>query len=89
MTYEEDPEDLDFKIKADGRYAQILIKFTDFSRSDKEAEKLIESLGMHIVSKSRLSMYWVLFTLNVRDMRDAALKLTERGFIVKGINALP
>jgi hypothetical protein len=89
MTYEEDPEDLDHQIKADQRYAQILIKTTDFSRSDKEAEKLIEGLGVNIVSKTRLSTYWVLFTLNVRDMRDAALKLTEHGFTVKGINALP
>jgi len=39
--------------------------------------------------QNRLSTYWVLFKLNVRDMRDAALKLTEHGFTVKGINALP
>ena len=89
MTYEEDPEDLDHKIKADGNYAQLIIKITDFSISDREAEKLIESLGINIVSKRSLSMSWVIFTLNVRDMRDAALKLTEHGFTVKGINALP
>jgi hypothetical protein len=87
MIYEEDREELNFQIKADRRYAQILIKVTDSSLSDKEAEKLIESLGVHIVSKSRLSTHWVLFTLNLRDMRDAALKLTEHGFTVEGINA--
>jgi len=90
MTYyEENSKELDLEIKPDRRYAQILIKITDSSISDKEAERLMESLGVHIVSKSRLSTYWVLFTLNVRDMRDAALKLTEHGFTVKGINALP
>jgi hypothetical protein len=89
MTYEESLEELDVEIKADRRYAQILIKITDLLKSDKEAENIIESLGAHIVAKTRLSPYWVLFTLNVRDMRDAALKLTEHGFIVKGINALP
>jgi hypothetical protein len=88
MTYEESLQELDVEIKADHRYAQILIKITDLSKSNNELEKLIESLGVHIVAKSRLSTYWVLFTLNVRDMRDVALKLTEHGFIVKGINAI-
>jgi len=89
MTYKEDSEDFDHRIKADRRHAQILIRTTDLPRSDKEAEKLIESLGINIVSKSRFSTNWILFILNVRDMRDAALKLTERGFTVKGINAMP
>ncbi|MBM4278456.1 MAG: hypothetical protein FJ130_11355 [Deltaproteobacteria bacterium] len=89
MTYHEDDEELDHGIKADQKYAQILIKMNDLSISEREAEELIESLGLQIVSKNRLSTYWVLFKLNVRDMRDAALKLTEHGFIVKGINALP
>lgn len=89
MTYEEDREELDFEIKPDRRYAQILIKITDSSISDKEAEKLIEGLGINIISKSRHSTYWVLLKLNLKDMREAALKLTEHGFTVKGINALP
>ena len=88
MTYEEDSEELDVEIKPDGRYAQILIKITDSSRSEKEAEKIIENLGVRILSRTGLSGHWVLFTLNVKDMRGAALILTEHGFIVKGVNAL-
>jgi len=89
MFYEETLEELSHEVKADKTHAQLLIKMTDSSRSAEEAEKIIEGLGVHVVEKSRLSTYWVLFTLNVRDMRDAALKLTEHGFNVKGINALP
>jgi hypothetical protein len=87
--YEENSEELDLEIKTDRRYAQIPIKITDSSRSDKETKKLIESLGVHSISMSRLSAYWVLFTLNPRNTRNAALRLTEHGFILKGINALP
>ena len=89
MAYEKDIGNLDHEIEPDPRYARVLVKIADSSGSDKEAEKLIETLNIHIVSKTRLSIDWVLFTLNVRDMRDAVLKLSEHGFIVKGINAIP
>jgi hypothetical protein len=89
MSYEEDPERLNQKIRADGRYAQIFIRMTDSQKSEKEAEKIVESLGIHIISKSVISEDWILFKLDVNDMREAALRLTEHGFSVKGINALP
>lgn len=90
MTNNQSAEEIDNRIIADQNYAQILIKIADASKSDQEAEKLIERLGLKIISINRLSPHWVLFKLNVRDMREVALKLTEEyGFTVKGINALP
>ena len=55
MTYHEDDEALDHRIKADQKNAQILIKMNDSSISEREAEELIESLGLQIVLKNRLS----------------------------------
>jgi hypothetical protein len=37
MIYKEDSVELDLDIKADPRYAQILIEITDSPMSDKEA----------------------------------------------------
>jgi hypothetical protein len=88
MNQEETLEELGYEIKADKGHAQILLKMADPPRSDEEAVKIIESLGIHVVEKNLLSTSWVLFKLNVRDMRNAALKLTEHGFFIKGINAL-
>jgi hypothetical protein len=31
----------------------------------------------------------MVYTLNIKDMREVALILTEHGFAVEGINALP
>ena len=89
MIQEETLEELGYEVKADKRYAQILVKITDPSRSDVDAEKIIEVLGVHVVEKNPLSTSWVLLKLDVKDMRNVALKLTEYGFFIKGINALP
>jgi hypothetical protein len=89
MVQEETLEDPGHEIKADRSYAQILIKIAHSSTSDVEAKKIIEGLGIHIIARTQLSPQWVLFMLDVKDMRSAALKLTERGFFIKGINALP
>jgi len=89
MVYEETLEEVGQEIEADRSYAQILLKITDPSKSDAEAERIVKDLGVHVIEKSHLSTHWVLFKLDVKDMRDVALKLTEHGFIIKGINALP
>jgi hypothetical protein len=89
MVYDETLEEVGHEIKADRGHAQILLRITDSSKFDAEAERIVEDLGIHIIEKSYLSTQWILFKLDVRDMRNAALKLTEHGFVIKGINALP
>lgn len=89
MKEEETLEELGYEIKVDKACAQILLKRVDLLGSDDEAVKIIEGLGIHVVEKNVLSTSWVLLKLDVQDMRNVALKLTEHGFFVKGINALP
>lgn len=89
MFQEESSDELSLEVKANKRYAQILVKITDSSRSFEEAEKIIESLNIRVMEKSWPSRHWVLFKLDLKDMRNLALKLTEHGFVSKGINALP
>jgi len=83
-------EELDQEVKADSTYAQILIKITPSSKTYEEAKKIIEELGVHIIEAKQLSAQWMLLKLDVMDMRNVVLKLTENGFLnMKGINALP
>jgi hypothetical protein len=89
VVWKEKNEELSPEIKADERYAQILIKIPHPFTSMMEVKRIIEDLDIRIIKKVQLSPFWVLIKLNVKDMRDAALKLTEHGFTVKGINALP
>ena len=89
MVYKETLKEMDYEIKADRSHAQILLKLTDYSRSDEEAVKIIEDIGLQVIDKAYLSAHLMLLKLNVKDMRNVALKLTEHGFLVKGINALP
>lgn len=50
---------------------------------------MIEDLGVRIIEMDLLSSDFILLKLDVRDMRNLALKLTESGFsVIKGINAL-
>jgi hypothetical protein len=89
MNQEETLEELGYEIKADQGHAQILLKMADALGSDEQAVKIIEGMGIHVVEKHALSTSWVLLKLDVKDMRNVALKLTEHGFLIKGINALP
>ena len=88
MVYEETLEDVGSEVEPDRSRAQILLKITDSLKSDAEAEKIVRDLGVHVIEKSYLSTHWVLLKLDVKDMRNVALKLTEQGFVIKGINAL-
>jgi hypothetical protein len=89
MVQEQIPEELDQEIKADSTYAQILIKIANTSKAIEDANRIIKELGIHIIGIRHLSANWILFKLDVKDMRDITLTLIEHGFIVKGINALP
>lgn len=90
MTYEETLEMLNQEPNADKNHSQILIKNTLTSKTFEEAKRMIEDLGVRIIeTKHLLSNDWVLLKLDVKNMRAVALKLTEHGFFIKGINALP
>jgi len=88
MVYEETSEDVSPEVEADRSHAQILLRITNSLKSSVEAEKIIQDFGIQVIEKSYPSAHWVLLKLNVKDMRNVALKLTEQGFIIKGINAL-
>jgi len=87
MIYKEVPEELNLEVKADENCSQILIQSFPHSKDLEEARKIIEDLGARIVETKSLSSNWMLLKLNVADMRRIALKLTESGFVIKGINA--
>jgi hypothetical protein len=89
MVHQEILKDLDLEIKADKKNAQILIKSNRDLRCLEEAKKIIEDSGIRIIETKPFSSNQVLLKLDTKDMRDVALKLTEHGFIIKGINALP
>jgi|GEM_PF-2002812 len=76
------------KINTDPNYSKILIQVLN-PTTEEIVDGIIKSLGLEIISKNRLSMNWMVYTLNIKDMREVALILTEHGFAVEGINALP
>jgi hypothetical protein len=80
-------KEFNYEIRADKNYAQILIQISQPAKELKEVSKIVEDLGIHIVETKPLSSDWVIIKLDVRDMRNVALKLTEFGFSIKGINA--
>jgi hypothetical protein len=83
-------EEFDHEVKADKDHSQILIKITPSSKTFEEAKRMIEDLAVCILETKNLSSNWLLLKLDVRDIRDVALKLTEIGFLnIKGLNAIP
>jgi len=76
------------KINTDPNYSKILIKVLN-PTTEEIVDGIIKSLGLEIISKNRPSKDWMVYTLNIKDMREVALILTEHGFAVEGINALP
>jgi hypothetical protein len=81
--------ELNSELKADENHAQILIQISCNSKTLEKASTIVEGLGVRIIEMNILSSDFILLKLDVKDMRNIALKLTERGFsVVKGINAL-
>lgn len=90
MVLEEVLEEFNHEVKADKNYAQLLIEISPTSEPFEEATKIIQDLGVHLIETKHLSGNWMLVKLDVKDMRNVALQLTEHGFLnIKGINALP
>jgi hypothetical protein len=89
MVEERFSEELNQEIKADKTYSQIFINMSNSPVLLREAKEIVEGLGVHIIEAKTISPEWTLLKLDAKDMREVALKLTEQGFLIKGINALP
>jgi hypothetical protein len=87
MVHEKVPKEFNQEIKADRNHAQILIKIIA-PKTFEGAKSIIEDLGVQIIETKHLLSNWVLLKLDVKDMRNVVLKLTEHGFLIRGINAL-
>lgn len=88
MRYEKSLKILNHKIKVDKDFAQILIEISPSSKTYSEVKKIIKSLGINIIQTDYLSSNHMLIKLDVPDMRDLVLKLSENGFTnIKGFNA--
>ena len=74
-------------VETDPDHAQILIDIPNSAKGIEEAWEIIGKSGVRIIRTKYLSSNFVLFVLNVKDMREIALKLTELGFCVSGFNA--
>ena len=72
----------------DEKHSQIMIEI-DSSRAFIEAKRIIEESGAQIFEAFKISENWMLIKLNIMDMREVALRLSEHGFLIKGINASP
>jgi hypothetical protein len=68
-------------------HAQILIEVTESSKLLEEARQILSELGICIVDIKMFSADLVLLKLGTKDMRDAILRLSEKGFVAKGVNA--
>ncbi len=80
-------DELNQEIKADKSHSQIIINITNSPKLLGEVKKIVEGLGARIIETKHLSPNLTLLKLDVKDMREVALKLTEQGFLIKGINA--
>lgn len=81
-------EEFNHEIEADESHAQIMIKTNISTKTHEKAKKVIEGSGIRVIETRYLSSGWLVLTLDVGDMRNIALRLTELGFPnVKGINA--
>jgi len=61
----------------------------DSSRAFIEANRIIEESGTQIFETFKISENWMRIKLVIMDRREVALRLSEHGFLIKGINAPP
>ncbi len=81
-------EKFEYEIKADTDHAQLLVQIGPETKGFEEARQIIEETGIHITETTPLSSRWILLKLDVKDMRNIALRLIENGFSnIKGMNA--
>jgi len=77
----------DEEVRANHRHGHLLLGQPPAADLDR-ARSILQCQGGAIVMERHLSPRWLLVTLEGGDIRDAALKLAERGFMVlRGANA--
>lgn len=85
-------EEFSQSLKAHPSKAQILLEVNEEGATLEKAIGILKSLGVQPIDYNVLrkgNPLWVLFYLSTKDMREAALKLTEAGFTkLKGMNPL-
>ena len=80
-------------IQKDIHHSQILFKFDQGEKSLDKARKIVKKLGVKIVDIkifdfTKDSALFALFKLDIADMREVALALSEHGYApIKGYNA--
>ena len=83
-------EEFSQSLKAHPSRAQILMELEAEGKTLEKAVGILKSLGIQPIDYNVLrkgNPLWTLFHLSTKDMREAALKLTEAGFTkLKGIN---
>ena len=88
MTRKEISNKFNQEVKPDQQHAQILIEVDSGINTLDKARKIIEGLGIHIIETKRRSSKLILLKLDIKDMREVVLKLTESGFFnIEGYNA--
>jgi hypothetical protein len=76
------------RMRLDQNHAQVLIEVGSELNTIEKARSIIEGIGVHIIEIQNLSPQRVLLTLDVTDMREVVLKLTQNGFLkIEGYNA--
>lgn len=88
MTPVDGAIEFNHEVEADKNYAQLLIQVSLTSKEFAQVKKIIKNLDVHIVEAKSLLSNLTLIKLDIKDMRNLSLKLTELGFTIKGINAL-
>ena len=80
-------------LQKDIHHSQILFKFDQGEKSLDKAKEIVKKLGVKIVDIKifdfpKDSALFALFKLDIADMREVALALSEHGYTpIKGYNA--
>jgi len=80
-------------LEIDMHYSQILFQFDQQGKPLDKARKIVKKLGVNIVDTKifdfpKDSVLFALFKLDVADVREVALALSEHGYTpIKGYNA--
>jgi len=80
-------------IQIDMHHSQVLFQFDPEEKSLDKARQIVKKLGVKIVDTKifnfpKDSALFALFKLDVADVREAALALSEHGYTpIKGFNA--
>ena len=81
-------KEFSYEVKLDEKHAQVLLEVDFVTNTIGRAKQIIEELGVHIFKIEKLSPQCVLLKLDIDDMREVVLKLTENGFLkISGYNA--